>query len=369
MLKIYPSGIPDLRLKLHKHALHYFLALLFSLLLFACGQGSPGETPGPALEATPLPLPSQTPAPSPSVTPLPSLAVLLAPPEADPRLAGELQPALADLAAGAGLRFQTRPSLAPVELDQVQVVVALPPNPGLPELVVAAPQTQFLAIGFPGLQAAPNLSVVAAQAERTDQLAFLAGYTAALITADWRVAVVSEPGTLAGVVARQAFTNGVTFYCGLCRPPYPPFPAGGYPLSVELSPGASPSDWQATLTYLSSWEVGAVFVQPELAEQGFLNVLAQAGFNFILAGSAPAELEANWAASLGYTDALADALALWPDLVAGQGGQRIDLPLGFSYVNPDLFSPGRQRLAESILADLLAGFIGTGVDPLTGESP
>jgi len=365
----FQNGDPDLKRNFPKHNLSLCLALLLSLLLFACGQPSNAGTPTPSVPTVTVSLPSATPTLEPSPSALPPLAVLLAPPEADPLAAGELQSALADLAARSGLRFQTRPSLASVELEQVKVVVALPPNPDLRELVTASPEIQFLAIGFSGLESGGNLSVVSAQAERTDQVAFLAGYTAALISTDWRVAVFSEADTVAGQVARSAFTNGVTFYCGLCRPPYPPFPAGGYPLSIELADGAGPQDWQAALTYLGSWEVSTVFVPPTLAEDRFLDVLAQAGINFILAGLAPDGLEANWVASLGYQDFLEPALALWPDLVAGKGGQRVDLPLGFSQVNPDLLSPGRQRLAESILADMQAGFIGTGVDPLTGESP
>jgi hypothetical protein len=46
----------------------------------------------------------------------------------------------------------------------------------------------------------------------------------------------------------------------------------------------------------------------------------------------------------------------------------VTLGLGFTSVNHDLFSPGRQRMAEDLLAELLAGFIDTGVDPQTGES-
>lgn len=351
-------------------AIRCYLAFLLSLALLACGPSSPGVTPVVTTQPPGLlPSPSSTLTASPSPTLLPPLAILLAPAEADPLLAEALQPALSDLAAQAGMLFQPRASLSPLELEQVKIVVALPPDPGLAELIAAAPQTQFLAIGFPGLEPAANLSQVGAQAGRPDQLAFLAGYTAALTNENWRVAVISQAGTVDGKVARQGFINGVTFYCGLCRPPYPPYPAAGYPVSVELSAGASPADWQAALTYLSSWEVGAVYVQAELAEVGLLTVLAEAGIDFILAGPAPAGLEANWIASLGYPSVLEPALALWPDLIAGKGGQRVDLPLGFSQVNPDLLSLGRQRLAEKVLADLLAGFIGTGVDPLTGEPP
>jgi len=39
----------------------------------------------------------------------------------------------------------------------------------------------------------------------------------------------------------------------------------------------------------------------------------------------------------------------------------LPMPLEIREANPDLFSPGRQRLANEILADLLTGFVGTGV--------
>jgi hypothetical protein len=46
---------------------------------------------------------------------------------------------------------------------------------------------------------------------------------------------------------------------------------------------------------------------------------------------------------------------------------KVALPLTFLDVNPDLFSPGRQRYAQEVLTDLLAGFIDTQVDLATGE--
>jgi hypothetical protein len=59
---------------------------------------------------------------------------------------------------------------------------------------------------------------------------------------------------------------------------------------------------------------------------------------------------------------------LLPGLLNGDGAIILELPLGFTAVNPDLFSPGRQRLTETMLADLMAGYIDTGVDPATGEA-
>jgi hypothetical protein len=190
----------------------------------------------------------------------------------------------------------------------------------------------------------------------------LAGYTAAAITPDYRVGVVTEGNTQAGDATSLGYTNGVFYFCGLCRPVYPPFPTTGYPLRYKLPGGAGPADWQGAITYLNAWQVGTVFVSPSIADEGFLDVLAQSGINFIIVGSPPEGLRGNWVASLGIGDPLPIVQELWPKLVSGKGETHVPLPLGFTAVNPDLLSPGRKRNAETMLADLLAGFINTGVE-------
>jgi hypothetical protein len=131
------------------------------------------------------------------------------------------------------LLFESVSTISTADLpgDGLQLIVALPPDPGLAALIAAAPETQFLAVNIPGLEPAPNLSQIQAQGVRPDQSAFLAGYLAAAITQDWRAGVISLAGD---ATARLGFTNGVYYFCGLCRPAYPPFPNPGYPLSVEL---------------------------------------------------------------------------------------------------------------------------------------
>ena len=47
----------------------------------------------------------------------------------------------------------------------------------------------------------------------------------------------------------------------------------------------------------------------------------------------------------------------WPDLVAGQGGQSVQSPIGLVDVDPSILTPGRQRLAQETLDALLAGRI------------
>jgi hypothetical protein len=278
---------------------------------------------------------------------------------------------LSGLAEQSGLRFEVRPSLAASETENVRIVVAIPPDLGLAALAAAAPSVQFLAVGIQGLQPGTNLSVIAASADRPDQMGFVAGYVAAAVSEDWRGGVVSEQDIPAGKAASLGFNNGMTYFCGLCQPVYPPFPNLGYPVQIDLPAGAGPDDWQAAIAFLKTWQVGTVFVYPSLADESFLAELAQAEINLIVAGppaGSGSAWRARWVASLGAWEPLHAVPDAWAKLLAGEGGELVSLPLEFTGINPDLFTPGRQRVAETMLADLLAGYIDTGVDPATGES-
>jgi hypothetical protein len=343
--------------------------LLLALALTACNGSLPGLSPTATPTLTPTSLPTATATPTATPTSLPPRVILLAPPGHDPALAAELQPMLTELAGQAGLRLQILPSLAVADLaEDVRVVIAIPPAVGLAELAAAAPQAQFATVGIPGLQSGGNLSALAAGGGRPDIAGFLAGYIAASITTDWRVGVIYPAETPAGTATRIAFRNGVTYFCGLCLPVYPPFPTNGYPLSVELPAGAGPADWNAAVVALRSWQVETAYISPEVTQPGLLAALSEAGVAYILGSPPPAGSEAGWIASLGYPEPLDMLRSLWPDLLAGRGGQTLALPLAISAANPDRLSPGRQRLAEELLVQLLSGFVDTGVDPLSGET-
>jgi hypothetical protein len=161
----------------------------------------------------------------------------------------------------------------------------------------------------------------------------------------------------------------VTYFCGLCLPVYPPFPIRGYPVQVDLPEGASANDWQAAIDALTTWEVETVFVYPGVADEQLLVDLVEADMDLIIGGAPTAGVwREHWVASIGSQSPLQSLPDLWGKLLNREGGEEVVLPLGFTGTNPDLISPGRQRLVETMLADLLAGFVDTGVDPLTGES-
>lgn len=334
------------------------------VLLSACNTLLPGNTPTPQQTQTVTTSPTATATTPPTFTPIPPLTVLLASEDSDPELVGTLQPMLADLSAHAGFRFQLRPDikLEDFEDDNVQRVIVLPPASGLSELIAGSPDTHFVTIGIKDLEPSPNLSTIGAQAEQPEREAFIAGYISAVITPDWRVAVVTEADSDAGKAARLGFTNGVFFFCGLCRPVYPPFPPSGYPLFFELPKDAGSADIQAAATFLKSWNVETVYVFPHIASNDLLSTLSETGFNLISSGTPPTELENFWIASIGLDEPTHYVQNLWDKLTNNQKNTDIRLPIVIDNINADLFSPGRQLLVEKMMKDLEAGFIDVGVN-------
>ena len=348
-----------------------FFSIAIVVFLFtgvaACGSGLPGIN-GPAEPTATVRIvpPTATYTPAPSATPQPPQALLISPSGADPELSSSLQTILTGSASQAGLRVKVLPGLSIEDLSaNTHLVVVLPPDPGLANLAASAPATQFLAVGIPGLTPGGNLSVVAAEGNRPDQLGFLAGYIGAVITGDWRVGVISIGDTVAGKAAQQSFINGVIYFCGLCRSAHPPFYE--YPLYAELPADASQADQQGAADYMVDHAVETVYVAPGAGDDFLLNYLAKSGVQIIGSQTPPAGVEDHWVASI-HTDLLSAVQSALPDLLDGKGGLDLPVPLVISDQNDNLFSPGRQNLVKETLDNLEAGYIDTGVDPATGEA-
>lgn len=358
---------------LKNHASRWMIVLtvmlgLFSLLAAGCRPSAPTPTQTPALPSvTPTSLPTDTPTPAPTSTPLPPLAVLLAPPGSDAAQVQAFQSALNEPITAAGLRWQVRPSLSQVDFTpELRLVIALPPDPGVAALAGSAPGTQFLSVAIPGVEPAANLSVIAASSERSDQQGFIAGVIASMITPEWRVGAIGLAENVASKSAGNAFINGGTYFCGLCLQAYPPF--YDYPLVVNLPATASSAEWREIANFMVDHMVQTVYVVPGAGDTGMFDVLAQANVN-VIGENLPSEaMRAHWAASLRPAEILPVVLEILPDLLNDTAGVKVAMPLTLQDVNPDLFSPGRQRLAQEMLDDLLSGFIDTGIDPATGEN-
>lgn len=332
-----------------------FAFLLILMMLTACSAG----TPTPA-ETAAAPLPSATPVPTagPTTTPPAPLVILVIPAEMNEAQSKAYQKAVYDLAQAQGYRFVVLNKLTAADLEPtLKVVVALTPELDIASLAAAAPQTQFLAIDFPNLQPAGNLSVLGGQAAKIDQVAFIAGYIAAMVTEDYHTGALLEKDSPDAATIMTAFRAGHEFYCGLCSPYAGPFEE--YPLFQDIPQDAKPNEYGAYADILIRKQVDTLFLQPGVDVPELLEYLPTVGV-LMIGTQTPTKELSGWVVSLqpDYIEALQSA---FPALLAGQGGQAFPAPLSFNNANPDLFSPGKEQDARRTLDDVLAGFVSTGV--------
>ena len=334
-----------------------FLFLILTLLLGSCG---PQETPVP----TPTIEPSPTIAPT--ATPSVPLVILVVPADMDPAASNLYQSSVYELAQAAGYRFQVRNSLTAADLEpSLKMVIALPPDPGVVALAAAAPQNQFLAVDIPGITATGNVSVIATQV-RPDLVGFLFGYIAAMLTPDWgySIGMLIPQGDPNAQMAFAAFKNGMTYYCGLCPKanPYAFLDEYGqiieYPQYIEIPADENVGSYGAYADFLyKRKKVSMIYVYPTIATPDLLGYIGSLGL-LSITDTTPNPRPVYYVASLRPDIAKAIQLA-WPDLLAGRTGLTYQPPFSLIEVDPNLLTPGKQQQVEQVLAELLAGRIGT----------
>ena len=323
--------------------------ILISILLSGCGiAGEP--------EATSTPIPTDTPIVPPTLTATPTipLAVLVIPTDLDPDTSNLYQKTVYDLAQASGFRFQVRNTLTTADLEPgLKVVIALPPDPGIAALAAAAPSVQFLAINIPDLAAGGNISVLGNNSQ-ADIAAFLAGYTAALITDDYRIGMMIPKDNADAIRSLNAFANGMKFYCGDCRPLF--FYQSAFPQYIEISAEEDPANYDAYADILIlQHKVSTIYLHPAIATSDLMNYIGTTGASMI-GTRTPEQQPAGWVMTIqpNVIKAIQNA---WPSLINGQGGITVQSPLGLADIDPSLLSPGKQRLVEQTLSELQAGLI------------
>ena len=166
--------------------------------------------------------------------------------------------------------------------------------------------------------------------------------------------MIYPDGNAEALRALEAYTNGKTYSCGICRPYY--YLPYDFPQSIPIPDTEPPENYGGYAVYLiQQREVDFIYVYPDIAIPELLAYIGSSGA--VQVGSAAqGTIPLYWAASLS-PDTIGAIQAAWPNLVNGQGGQSVQSPLALTDVDPSLFSPGKQAQAEQVLADLLAGRI------------
>lgn len=321
-------------------------------VISACG----GNVQTPATSA-PLPTDTLAPAPMLTATPAVPLAILVIPADLDADTSNLYQKTVYDLTQQSGMRFQVRNQLTSADLEpSLKIVIAVSTDPGIAALAAAAPQVQFLAIDIPNVSAGGNISVLA-DSTQSDTAAFLAGYTAALITDDYRIGMMMPKDNADATRALTAYANGMTFYCGVCRPFY--YLPWTFPQYVEIPAEEDKNNYHAWADVLMlQFKVRTIYIYPDVYTDDLANYIGTTGVS-IISTVRPAQRPAGWVMTI-QPDVLKAIQNAWPQLAAGQGGIVVQSPLGLDDVDSSLLSPGKQRLVEQTLNDLQSGFINPG---------
>ena len=327
----------------------FTVLVVLALLLTACGPDEPVATNTPIPTDTPIIPPTLT------ATPVVPLAILVLPAEFDPELSSQYQKTVYELAQASGLRFQLRNALTAADLTEpgLRIVITFPPDPGIVSLAAAAPQVQFLAINLPGVTAGGNLSVLGGNSQ-TDIAAFVAGYTAAMLTNDYRIGMMMPKNNADALRALNAYATGRTFLCGLCRPFY--YLPWGFPQFIEIPAEEDKANYDAYADILiQQYKVGTIFLYPDISIPELYEYVGTTGV-YMIGTIPPEQIPAGWVMTIR-PDVIKAIQNAWSQLVAGQGGVTVQSPLGLSDVDPNILSPGKQFKVQKVLDEVQAGRI------------
>jgi len=326
------------------------LLVITSVLLGACGAG---ETAIPAT-ATTAPADTLVPLPTLTATPTVPLAILILPADMDQETSDLYQKTVYDLTQASGMRFQVLNNLTPADIEPgLKIVIALPPDPGILALAAAAPDVQFLAINLPGVEPGVNISVLGNNSQ-FEIAAFLAGYTTAMLTEDYRVGMLMPRDNENAIRSLNSFTNGRRFFCGLCRPYF--YLPWDFPQYIDIGADEDVNNYDAYADILIlQKKARALFIHPDIYTQDLVDYIGTTGTTMVGTIS-PEQRPAGWIMTI-QPDTIKAIQSAWPQLLAGQGGLTVQSPLGLSDVDPGLLSPGKQQNVQKILDDLQKGLI------------
>jgi hypothetical protein len=329
---------------------------IFTVVVASC---LPFVTP-PNITANPTSIETTlTAPPSPTVTPMVEKVLFLSPDQLSPLLlADSLQSTLIRLAQEQEWEVLFINTISSKDIGpDTRLVIAISSDPGLEALSIEHPAVQFLAIGIPGLTPSSNLSLIGPEGLREDRIAFTAGYISAVLTKDWRIGLIHQTSSNLIEKVQGSFSNGVIYYCGLCRSIYPPY--NNYPILTGLVQEASESDWNDSAQLLISQSVETAFLFSSEMNLSALDYLLDNRVRLLGVQVPPDQYLDSWVTTIS----IAPEQVLethWDDLVFGKGGWIEEIPIVLDDINESLFSPGRQALVQEMVEDLVNGFIATG---------
>jgi len=341
-LTIQPFPVTHMRRKIFHTIL---LALI--ILLTACSSLD-GVLPSPSSDPTITMEPSQSSAIElPTATQEQSLPVIMITAE-EGQINADFLDRLSLLLADQGFNIAFKSSLNIDGLpNDLHYLLAAESNVSVDDQI----SSPMLSFSF-SLDQDQNIPVLRYSEMYYQRAAFLAGYSAAIATPNFRIGYIDLLDfELSG--SFDSFENGVTYYCGHCSPQYPPFL--DYPVYFQLSTPFTSEKINSIITALEQNYVTTVYVHPYIYNNELLQSLEDSGIDVIgnrLLGrinSPVVDFEVG-------PDPSATADELVPYIIAGTEPDPVSPPLAV-HNNSGWFSEGRMQHLEQIITMLNEGTI------------
>jgi basic membrane lipoprotein Med (substrate-binding protein (PBP1-ABC) superfamily) len=345
----------------------WFAAALVAVMTVSCSGGATPATatPSPTAEAV---LPAPTPTPEPH-------AVIMAPDPA-PSAAVELAVrAVEEFAAGQGWEVRRatpgQEVLGADRLGNPRLFAAVGSGYGAAvySAAQAHPGIRFLAVEETEVQPLANLLVIGGDFRR-DQAAFMAGLLAGIENRNDYVGWIGEEGTARGKIYQNGFRHGIRYVCPRCRL-----------FDFELAASADAAAGISAAGQLLTNYIDTASAIPGMAGDAGLTELAKNGVR--VAGAGPDFYRNVFGGGSGTgADHVLGEPAFRPDVLLADclpryvEGEAFPDPAVYSLENGGLeFAPfpnewisaARRDFLEKTLAELAAGRLDIGIDPLTGE--
>jgi len=339
----------------HLKLSHLIFWAILILSVASCTPNSDVPTESPAETQGAVDFTETAPAtPTETAVDLAPIVIMVASPDADPIGIAQTESALLSLTQDSELTVETRENLNLGMLtSNVKIVVGVGPGLDLNSLAVDAPQTAFVAIDDPDAVPANNVSVIGDPVVDQQRQAFMAGYLAALVSADYKIAAIVPSETDITNQIVDAFVIGARFFCGICQPKYPPY--NTFPQWETISADNAVNGFMPVVDPLIANGVEILYVHGTLASPELLTYLAESDVKVI--GDQLPELERNnWVGTIANDPGL-PLVELWPELLNGTGGKQLPASITLMDTAAGLISEGRYRLFEEMAADLEAGLV------------
>lgn len=332
----------------------FVISMAVVFLLAACNQQLPTETEIPDLILTASPTEKATEF-IPSLTPSPRVetVILITTQEVDTFTVSQIQESLERLIADSEYELVIKQDLSGILTDDVHVVVVVGEAVDVNGLALDYPDVSFVAVDNAGAIPAENVSVIGIPDTDQRQRAFMAGYLAALISDDYKVAALVPAEVEITEPALESFVVGVRFFCGICQPKYPPYQS--FPQWETISVDYSPELLQQILDNFVNIGVEVLFLHGDLVSPTILTAIGEKGIRVVSDQSAGTTVN-NYAGTV-LSNPAPVLESMWEDILEGNNGIYKAAAVELVDRNSGLVTDGRYQLFLEMAADLQAGLV------------